>query len=86
MFLCQKKLVLSGEIMSIDKVGSKGELFPPKKLRENNSKGRTKSLVQNSVTFPYSKEFCIVFLCSWIFYKNLNYSFSLLKKTIRKAN
>lgn len=34
MFLYQNKEVLSGEIMPIGKVGSKGELFPPKKLRE----------------------------------------------------
>ena len=34
MFKCQKKAVLSGEIMSIGKVGSKGELFPPKEIRE----------------------------------------------------
>jgi bifunctional DNA-binding transcriptional regulator/antitoxin component of YhaV-PrlF toxin-antitoxin module len=34
MFLYQKKEDLSGEKMSIGKVGSKGELFPPKKIRE----------------------------------------------------
>ena len=33
-FLYQKKEDLSGEMMSIGKVGSKGELFPPKKIRE----------------------------------------------------
>jgi len=34
MFLYQRKEDLSGEMMSIGKVGSKGELFPPKKIRE----------------------------------------------------
>ena len=33
-FLYQKKLFYSGDTMSSGKVGSKGELFPPKDIRE----------------------------------------------------